>query len=222
MPQARDMIITLSGAKGGTGKSTLAVHLGAEWAARGKRVLVVDADPQGTAITWGEVRAASGRDKPTVIPTGDNVRQAVADIAPGFDVVLIDTAGRQSKRLVGALSISELALMPCQPSGPDIWALQGSLDTVREVQELRPDLRAAIVVNGENRTKLSASARQALDAMGVPVIGSLNRRTAIGEATTAGEGITERDARGAAAIEVRAVLDAIETFMVGGRTADVA
>jgi len=112
--------------------------------------------------------------------------------------------------------------MPCQPSGPDIWALQGSLDTVREVQELRPDLRAAIVVNGENRTKLSASARQALDAMGVPVIGSLNRRTAIGEATTAGEGITERDARGAAAIEVRAVLDAIETFMVGGRTADVA
>ena len=206
----------------GTGKSALAVHLGAEWVARGKRVLVVDADPQGTAITWGEVRAASGRDKPTVIPTGDNVRQAVADIAPGFDVVLIDTAGRQSKRLVGALSISELALMPCQPSGPDIWALQGSLDTVREVQELRPDLRAAIVVNGENRTKLSASARQALDAMGVPVIGSLNRRTAIGEATTAGEGITERDARGAAAIEVRAVLDAIETFMVGGRTADVA
>jgi chromosome partitioning protein len=216
------LIITLSGAKGGTGKSTLTVHLGAEWAARGKRVLIVDADPQGTAITWGEVRAASGRDKPTVIPTGDNVRQAVTEIAPSFDVVLIDTAGRQSKRLVGALSVSHLALMPCQPSGPDIWALQGSLATVREVQELRPELRAALVVNGETRTKLSTQARQAIEALGVPVIGSLNRRTALGEATTAGEGITEREPRGAAALEIRAVLDAVEAFMGGRSAADVA
>ena len=216
------MIITLSGAKGGTGKSTLAVHLAAEWAARGRRVLLVDSDPQGTAITWGEVRATMGRDKPTVIPTGDNVRQAVAELAENFDVTLIDTAGRQSKRLVGALSVSDLALMPCQPSGPDIWALQGSIETVREVQELRPDLRAAIIVNGESRTKLSASARQALEEMGVPVIGSLNRRTAIGEATTAGEGITEREPRGAAALEIRAVIDAVEAFVLGRGAVDVA
>jgi chromosome partitioning protein len=216
------MIVTLSGAKGGTGKSTLAVHLAAEWAARGQRVLLVDTDPQGTAITWGEVRASLGRDKPTVIPTGDNVRQAVADIAPSFDVVVIDTAGRQSKRLVGALAVSDLALMPCQPSGPDIWALQGSLDTVREVQELRPELRAAIVVNGESRTKLSASAREALEQLGVPVIASLGRRTAIGEATTAGEGITEREPKGPGALEVRAVLEAIESFMREERAVDVA
>jgi cellulose biosynthesis protein BcsQ len=98
--------------------------------------------------------------------------------------------------------------------------LQGSLDTVREVQEIRTELLAAIVVNGENRTKLSASAREALDAMGVPVIGSLNRRTAFGEATTAGEGITERDPRGAASLELRGVLDAIETLVLGA--ADVA
>lgn len=146
----------------------------------------------------------------------------MGDIAPGFDVVIIDTAGRQSRRLVGALSVSDLALMPCQPSGPDIWALQGSLDTVREVQELRPALRAAIVVNGESRTKLSASAREALDHSGVPVVASLSRRTAIGEATTAGEGITEREPKGQAALEIRAVLDAIESFMRGERAADVA
>ena len=112
-------------------------------------------------------------------------RQAVSELAANFDVTLIDTAGRQSKRLVGALSVSDLALMPCQPSGPDIWALEGSIQTVREVQELRPELRNAIVVNGEARTKLSASARQALEEMGVAVIGSLMRRTTIGEATTA-------------------------------------
>jgi chromosome partitioning protein len=216
------MIITLSGAKGGTGKSTLAVHLAAEWAARGRRVLLVDSDPQGTAITWGEVRASRGRDKPTVIPTGDNVRQAVSELASNFDVTLIDTAGRQSKRLVGALSVSDLALMPCQPSGPDIWALEGSIETVREVQELRPELRNAIIVNGEARTKLSASAREALEQMGVPVIGSLMRRTTIGEATTAGDGITEREPKGAGAIEMRGVLDAIEAFMSGKGAADVA
>lgn len=216
------MVITLSGAKGGSGKSTLAVHLAAEWAARGRRVLLVDSDPQGTAITWGEVRASLGRNKPTVIPTGDNVRQAVGELAANFDVTIIDTAGRQSARLVGALAVSDLAVLPCQPSGPDVWALEGSIQTVREVQELRPELRAAIVINGEDRTKLSSSARKALDEIGVPVIGSLNRRTAIAAATTAGEGITEREPKSPGAMELRAVLDAIESFLARRGEVDVA
>jgi len=216
------MIIALVGTKGGVGKSTLTVHLGAEWAARGKRVLIVDADPQGTAITWGEARAANGRDKPTVIPTGDNVRQAVAELAPSFDVVLVDTAGRHGKRLVGALSVADVALLPCQPSGPDIWALQGSLATVREVQELRTELRTAIIVNGETRTKLSQQAREAIAALEVPVLGNLSRRTVIAEATTAGEGVTEREPRGAAALEIRGVLDAIEAFVRGEGASHVA
>jgi chromosome partitioning protein len=209
------MIVTLASSKGGVGKSTLAVNLATEWTSRGRRVVVLDADPQGTATAWGEVRAASGLAKPTVLAVGDNVRQVVLEISRDWDVVIIDTAGRQSKRLASALIVSDLALMPATPAGPDIWAMQASLDTVSEVQELRPELKAAIVVNGEQRTKLSAQARQALDELGVPVIGSLARRTAIAEAVTAGQGVVERDPRGSGAAEIRAVTDAIDAFVQG-------
>jgi chromosome partitioning protein len=210
------MIITLAGAKGGTGKSTLAVHLGAAWS-KTRRVLVVDADPQGTALAWGEVRAATGLTSPAVMSVGDNVREAISELAPGFDVVIIDTAGAQGKRLTRALSVADLALMPCLPAGPDIWALAGSIETVKEVQEsgLNDKLKAAIVLNGASKTRLSSEALAAVKELGLPILASLGRRTAIAEATTAGEGVTERAPHSPAAIEMQALCKAIDRFMKG-------
>jgi len=202
--------------------STLACHLAAEWSGRGRRVLLVDTDPQATSLTWGEARAELGKDAPTVIPTGDNVRQAVSELAQNFDVVIIDTAGRQSKRLVGSLALSDVALLPCPPSGPDIWALAGSIETVAEVQEVCPKLRAGLVVNGAQRTNLSASARKAIEGFGLPVLGALGRRTVMAEAITAGEGIGERASGSIAALELRDLADAIEDLAEGKGAVDVA
>ena len=52
------MIIAITGQKGGVGKSTTAVCLAVAALSRGMRVLLVDADPQGTVRTWGEVAMA--------------------------------------------------------------------------------------------------------------------------------------------------------------------
>lgn len=204
------MILTLAGQKGGTGKSTLACHLAVEWSWRGCRVLLVDTDSQATTLRWGELRAERGWEYPTVIPAGENVREAVKHLSRGFDVTIIDTPGRQSKSCVGSLAISNLALLPCPPSGPDIWALAGSIDTAREVQELYPDLYLALVLNGVQKTKLSKASQAAIESFSLPTIARLGRRTQLAEAITAGKGIREYRSGSMAALEIRSLADAIE------------
>lgn len=69
------MILALAGQKGGAGKSTLAVCLAVEALARGQRVLLVDADPQGTARTWAEVAAEAQHPTPTAITMGASMHR---------------------------------------------------------------------------------------------------------------------------------------------------
>lgn len=209
------MILTLVGQKGGTGKSTLAINLAVEWMRRGRRVLVVDADPQGTTLTWSNVAAEAGVAAPSVIAMGDNLRQALPELASGADITIIDTAGRQSKRLAAALMLADIAVLPCRPSPPDVWALEGSIETVRSVQELRADLLAYLLINGKaDRTALGRHAREALAGAGLPKLESeICHRVAFGEATALGKGVTTSGSKKSpAASELRALADELETL----------
>jgi chromosome partitioning protein len=206
------MIIAIAGQKGGAGKSTVAVHLAAEWHRRGLRVLLVDADPQATALTWAEVAAEGPSSPPNVISMGDNLRRQLSNVAESYDITVIDCPGRLSKRQAGALMVADIAVIPCGPSTPDVWAVAESVDLIREVQELRQDLQAVVVINRKTRTTEGRLARESLEALGLPVLlAELGLRVAFSEALAAGLGVTEYAGGSDAAAELRHLADEIES-----------
>lgn len=205
-------IIAIAGQKGGAGKSTLAIHLAAEWHARGKRVVLVDADPQGTATTWADVATEGGHPAPMVVAMGDSLRRDVPKLAETADVVVLDLPGRAAgSRAVGGLVVADVAVLPCGPSPADLWALAGSVDVVREVRELRPELVAVVALNRADRSGLTKATIEGLADVGLPVLEqAIGARVVFAEAMAAGQGVTSYASGSVAANELRRLADEIE------------
>lgn len=201
-------VVAVAGAKGGGGKSTLVVNIASELRLRGHRVVVIDADEQGTALTWAEVATAAGRAAPPVVVMGDNLRTHAPSVAEAYDWAIIDCPGRGGRRQAAAILVADVVLVPCTPSAADTWSLGMTLDVLEEAQELRPDLQAALVVNRADRTLMTGKAKTALAAIPIPLLdASLGDRVAYREAMAAGSGVTEYARTSAAAEEVRCLVD---------------
>ena len=119
------MILLVGGEKGGTGKTTIAVNLAAMRAHKGRDVLLVDTDPQGSASYWTQVR-----DEGSVTPRvasiqkfGKGVQQELQDLSKRYQDIIIDAGGRDSVELRAALVVANLALVPIQASQFDLWTL---------------------------------------------------------------------------------------------------
>jgi chromosome partitioning protein len=206
-------IVAVIAEKGGSGKTTTAAFVAAELAARGARALLVDADSQGTALTGAGIGAEAGHVGPRVVALGDNLRAELPRLAAEHDWTIVDCPGRASKRAAAALMVADVALLPCAPSPPDVWALGTTAELVGEVRELQPELRAAVLVVRADRTGIGASAREALGTLGLPVLASsLGDRAAFREALADGRGVTAYAPSSRAAAEVRALVDELEAL----------
>jgi chromosome partitioning protein len=210
------MIIAFAGQKGGVGKTTTAVNVAAEWHSRGRRVLLVDADPQGTARTWADVAAEASKEAPTVVAMGAGLHRPdqLPALARGYDVTVIDCPPRHGEIQRAALMVADLVVLPCGPSAVDAWALGATLDLIGEARTFRPDLPVHVLITRKvARTAIGAGAREALKASGLPVLGTeLGYRVTYQEAPAAGVGVTQYQSDSPAAAEVRALVDEIETL----------
>jgi chromosome partitioning protein len=207
-------IIALIGQKGGSGKSTTAINLAAEWVRRGRRVLLVDADRQGTARTWGEVAAQVEHPSPTVVSMGASMHKPaqLPELAKSYELTVIDCPPNSGEVHRAALMSCDLAVLPCGPSAPDAWALTESLELVQQACGIRPELRAFVLITRKlSRTTLGKGARDILADCGLPVLSSeLGYRVAYQEAPGAGLGVTSYAPETPAATEVLALVDELE------------
>jgi chromosome partitioning protein len=205
------VIVALTGQKGGVGKSTLAICVAAELMGRRRKVLLVDADPQGTIRTWGEVAAEAERPTPTIVAMGSTMHrpEQLPAVRQGYDDVIIDCPPRHGDIQRSALMVADVALLPCGPSSADAWALAASIDLVNEARALRPELEVRIVITRkQGRTALGRSARDELAKSGIELMKSeLGYRVAFAESLGAGQGVTAYAPRDAASEETRALVN---------------
>jgi chromosome partitioning protein len=125
-------VITFAQQKGGAGKTTLVAHLAAAWAEAGRKVALIDLDPQRSLTRWAGLRADEAI---TVIESKDY--RAGSDLKSArraYDFVLVDCPGAASSLLENAIRESDLVIAPCQPSVMDVWALESVIATAGKLK----------------------------------------------------------------------------------------
>lgn len=203
-------VITIAQQKGGAGKTTLAIHLALAWAAAGKRVSIVDIDPQASLTSWFRLRQEQLYPSATPVRaaalSGWRVAAEVERLAREHEIVLIDSPPHAETEARIAVRAGQLVLVPVQPSPIDLWATKPILDLARA--EKTP---ALLVLNRvPARAKLTGVLRDAFAALDVPLADTqIGNRVALAAAINEGQGILEYEPASAAAREINALAEEV-------------
>ncbi|MDW9658532.1 AAA family ATPase [Sinorhizobium meliloti] len=208
------MILALLNQKGGVGKTTLALHLAGEWARRGLRITLIDADPQASALDWSEQRSRECLPRlfGVVGLSRDTLHHEAPELARNVDHIIIDGPPRIAGLMRAALLAADLALLPVQPSPFDGWASAEMLRLIQEARLFRPQLLARFVLNRcAARTVIARETAESLADHNPPVLSAtVGQRVAFADAARSGRLVFERGEDTPAAREIAALCTEID------------
>ena len=211
-------IVAVAGRKGGIGKSTIAGNLAGEFAAMGRNVVVLDADPQHSLAAWaaqGEgmlskcVRKIEGG-------SAETLRAEAKKAAKTADLVMIDTPPGMPETAYQAALVADPILLPCGPSPLDLFALKEALQLALKARAERrakkPRIRF-VPSRVLRNTNLGRGLSSSLEKMGNKVLPPIGQRIVLAEAVDVGLTIPEYAPSSPAHEEFRALAKAVDKIL---------
>ena len=139
------MILAFLNQKGGVGKSTLSTNAADYLHRQGAKILLIDADPQGTTNDWAARRDAMTF--PVMALARGNMAQEILGHAVNYDHVVIDGPPRAEAVSRAVIIASDLIVIPIEASGASDWASQTTIQQVQEARQYKETLKAVFLVS---------------------------------------------------------------------------
>ena len=199
-----EKVITIAQQKGGAGKTTLAIHLAVAWSQRGKRVAVVDIDPQGSLTAWHKIREKKFGEGYTGITfaalSGWRVGSEVSRLRRNHDIIIIDSPPHTETEARTAIRNADFIIIPVQPSPTDLWATKGTLELAKA-----ENIPVRVVLNRvAANSKLAQTIASELPNLAKNTLGN---RVLFASAIMEGKSATEIAPNTPAALEIKALAE---------------
>jgi chromosome partitioning protein len=205
-------VITLAAQKGGCGKSALTISCAVLAAQTARHVLILDADPQGTARQW-QIGRNGGLPEVRSVRNAAELESTLSALPSNFDFVFIDTPGRDEPGEAAAIRAATLTLIPCRPTMADVRAMPA---TATVAQRLRRHY-AFVLTQVPTRGTRADETAGALAEVGEVAPIRIAQRIAWQDSYAANLGVSEYEPHGAAARELAALWRWINARLKGLR-----
>lgn len=204
-------ILAILSRKGGAGKTTLAVHLAVLAGSLGRKVLIVDCDPQRSATRWYEARQAT---TPMLVSCGaerlaETIKAARID---GVELVIIDSRPSVERDTTLIAAVADLSVIPTRPSALDLLAIGETITVLRAAKR-----KAVVVLNscppsrGMGESSLVREARTMLSSYHCSIAPmAITQRAAFASALIDGRAVSEIEPQGKATREITKLFQYLE------------
>lgn len=209
-------IIAVVNQKGGAGKTTVAMQLAGALGRCGHKVLVVDADSQGTSTRWAASADDSRPFPATVVGLSaaqGKLHREVKKLMDDYHYIVIDgPPAADSPVAQSALMIADLALVPIIPSPLDMWASIGIKKAIEDASDINENLKSRLVINQcQPNTLLARDVLDLLAEFGITMARSqFHQRTVYRQCAVFGQTVHDFGAKAEPAInEVEMLIDEV-------------